>query len=263
MNGIGRMGCLIEPPPLKAWRWPRASTARLKALPPRVVQPCLMPTDTQWVGSCTINSSADGLVAMSGIPWGPSINAGYWFARSYSGFPSTDDAGAYPEDVAKMLAEVGLGSVLLHSDDPAKWTMIPDLEYREQAKDHRIGGWYRAFAVEDVRDALDRGYAVMVAMKIRESFGQIRNDGMWRKAAGTVLGGHQMRLYGYDNVEVGGVGYAPGCFHLRQHWGPWGELVKDHGALGRGSLRLPYEAFRTEGVQDVIVYSSFDKEAGK
>lgn len=263
-TGFGPCGARIAAPPANALRFPRPARSQIRVMATTGGLSIPIPPMRQGIGSCGMNSTGMALATL--FPgFLPSVVGSYYFGRVESGLPTNQDAGVFPESVAQLLMRSGYGSVATHHNDEARFTERPGVEYQQEAKDHRALNVYRATSSAQVKAALAGSFPVVIAAVLRESFGLLRSDGLWRKPAGGEVAGHMMLVYRYDDFREPGPGYAQGCFDVLQSWGPWGEAVTAHPQYHRSSFRLPYRVMDGDEdfIYDVLVIEGLDKEAGR
>ena len=267
---VGSLGALIEAPPAGAWQFPvgaaRAGSSRKVLHVPGVVPAQLT------LGSCVGQSCKKAAEILDGRPIQLSAMGAYHHGRIESGFSATEDRGVYPEAAMRAMRKYGIGSAAELPYDVARFGEEPSATYLEQARDHRLTGWWRARQVAQAIAALDQGFPVIVFFDVPPEFGQTGRDGLWHdpnpRAPG--MGGHATVIYGHDARTPGGQGYAPGAFFSLNWWSPgsgpfpyWGGPVEDHPHLARCAFRIPYAAFQPGGrVYDAIVPTKYDALAG-
>jgi len=173
----------------------------------------------------------------------------YYEFRRASGFPVTEDSGAYMEPSVKALAAYGAGSEALWPYVVSRFAEQPPASYRAQALDHRVLNWYRATGVDEAKSALAAGFPCVSAFDVPPGFDRVGETGMWIDTGGRAIGGHAVLFYGYDDSDE--------RFRVMNSWGPeWGD---------DGTFLLPYAAFAKQGGRwwDGLVVTLLDEEAGR
>ena len=129
------------------------------------------------------------------------------------------DCGGQIRSVVKTLNSVG---ICLEKSDPynlaSAWT-VPTSAQDAEAQLFEAGAYHRLTTVDDMRSCLASGYAFLAGFAIYASFEESR---WWAsgvmpipKARETLLGGHAVLFFGYDDERK--------AFSVRNSWGPgWG-----------------------------------------
>lgn len=231
---IGSLGALKGPVPSNAWQMPKA----VAGLPPEAFAPLTYVRDQLNLGACTGFAFATVGAILSNIPLVPSPLALYYFNRKVSGFPTTSDSGAYPEQSAIAMREYGMGSESLWHYDVKRFAQKPDASYMLQAADHRITHYYRARTIDQVKTALAGGLGVVGSFDVPRSFDETGESGVWVDAGGPDAGGHAVAIVGYDDQHLGG------SLLVQNSWGSrWGTWHPARPQEGLGYFWLPYDAF--------------------
>lgn len=191
--------------------------------------------DQGAIGSCTAFAIVKGmrefLVNKAGLQAEP-LSAGFLYAmeRLQEGtFPG--DAGAGIDTGMKVLSETGTTpeadfpyATAEEQKDPAQLAaylaMKPGPEQVERAKPFRVASIKHLTTLNNIRQELAAGNAVVIGFEVYESFTKIGPDGVapMPKEGEKLEGGHAVLLVGYDNARK--------VFIVKNSWGPnWA----DHG----------------------------------
>ncbi len=231
-------GCLPEAPGAMATA--ARATPNLDALPRQVDlrQYCSPVEDQGQVGSCTANAVVGAMEYQIRKEGKPAVDLSrlfvYFNARRMSGHEGADCGTRISQGLAAFMA--------FGSPPEAAWPYDPNLVNREpgdavfqQARDYVPAEYAHVDGFDNVRGALARGYPVVFAASLPESFwNAVRATGRAAPpskdelmAAHTNEGTHAMLLVGYDDGQREVL--------IRNSWGEgWGE---------KGYFRLDYDSF--------------------
>ena len=146
------------------------------------------------------------------------------------------DCGGQIRSVVKTLNSLG---VCLEKSDPynsaSAWA-IPTPAQDTEAKLFEAGAYHRLATVDDMRSCLASGYAFLAGFGVYASFEKSNwlESGVMPlpKAKETLLGGHAVLFFGYDDGRK--------AFNVRNSWGPdWCQ---------GGNFWFPYQAAADSGV---------------
>lgn len=187
------------------------------------------------VGSCTgqaMVGAAEMFLTANGVfkdteatdPQDLSRLFNYFTSRSY--FPKEfqdNDLGSIARCALKAAKNFGICSEQTHPYDVAGWNKVPSQEAYEQAKNYRLGAYYRIPLLvyptlqgfpsgHAVKHALATGYPVMVGMLVGDKIRTLKPGDDYPYITplnNPQIGGHEMLI----------VGYTPTHFIVRNSWG--------------------------------------------
>jgi C1A family cysteine protease len=160
------------------------------------------------------------------------------------------DSGVTLRNVCKVFQQAGSCREDLYPYIIENFRNEPTAEMDIDAQKHRIKGYYRVTTIDEVKQALNKGYPVLIGMAVFEEMES-------RKAAKTgfvpmpandnnMLGGHAVLLTGYEDVKeakglmklfrsIFKMPNTKGYFELQNSWGEdWGD---------NGFFKFSYEYF--------------------
>jgi C1A family cysteine protease len=128
----------------------------------------------------------------------------YWQERNLEGTVS-EDSGAYIRDGFKVMQKIGCASESYFPYDISKFRDTPTSEAVENAKDHRMGNYYRIMTVAQLKDELAKGNPVVMGFNVYESFEsyEVAQTGIvpMPKAGEQLYGGHAVLAMGYKKIN--------------------------------------------------------------
>lgn len=113
-----------------------------------------------------------------------------------------EDVGAYVRDGIKAVSRWGVCSELIWPYLIKKFSLAPSIESYMDAKSRLIKKYYRVNTLEDIIDALNADYPVVIGMTVYDNFYELEKPGNYvlpmPKSDDNVIGGHAVTLVGYD-----------------------------------------------------------------
>lgn len=173
---------------------------------------------------------------------------GYYKGRELDGTIAAGDVGSTGETSCKVLRRFGL---CLESEDPyapRDYNVSPTPAQMTSAVKWRAGAYHSIFTLEDIKSCIVSGYRVRIGMNVYQSFEDVGASGLVPvpdPAKETLLGGHEVLGYGYDDrVRCPGAS-LPGALLFRNHWGRGFGLSGD-GWLPYSSLAVIVPDFKMQ-----------------
>lgn len=125
----------------------------------------------------------------------------YYNARLYDNLVD-EDVGAYMRDGIKAVKEYGVCSEQLWPYNVQKFSTAPGVDCYIEAKNRIIRRYYRVRSSEDVVNAVNENYPVVISMSVYNSFYDLELPGravlalpqLWEE----MIGGHAVCIVGYD-----------------------------------------------------------------
>lgn len=154
------------------------------------------------------------------------------------------DEGAYTRDAVKDTAQIGIAresDCLYYELDIYAFQEPGELAY-ESARSWRLGAYYKANNLQDVRAALAAGYPVVFGFLCYSNMAtaNVWATGLIPSPSGYITGGHAVMACGYDD--------ASRTVRFKNSWGTyWGD---------EGYGCLPYEFFERGLCSDMWVLTS-------
>ena len=139
----------------------------------------------------------------------------YYVEREMDGDLDQGDVGSYGR--TSVICMQKLGCCLLSSDpyDPSQMDNPPSNSQIVEAGNFRAGAYHALSTVDEMKHCLASHYPFLLGFTVYESFEQTGSDGMVPSPSGSVLGGHEVLVIGYDD--------AISRFKVRNSWGSgWG-----------------------------------------
>jgi C1A family cysteine protease len=167
----------------------------------------------------------------------------YYVERKIDG-SLPEDAGSTGRTVCQALNRYG---VCPDSDDPydANPASVPSDKALADALAYKAGAYHALKTVADLKTCINSGYGFIVGFAVYESF---ESDGVAatglmpvpNKTGESLLGGHEVFFWGYDDtVECPGA-KSPGAFAVQNSWSPtWGAQIGS--TPTRGHFWFPFE----------------------
>lgn len=127
----------------------------------------------------------------------------YYNARLYEGgYYLNEDVGAYVRDGIKAVNKWGVCAERLWPYVVEEFASPPSIQSYEDAKSRIIRNYYRVYSVEDMIDAMNKGYPVVISMNVYDSFYNLSYPGLdvldMPSSYEDLIGGHAVALVGYD-----------------------------------------------------------------
>lgn len=138
----------------------------------------------------------------------------YYKEREYDGDLGQGDTGSFGSTAFWVFNKTGVCLESTDPYDPANFEQAPTQAQLDEAAKYRLGAMHTVTAVDDIRSALASQYPVLIGITVYDSF----ENGDWGSSflmptpAGSVLGGHEIYIHGYDDYKK--------QFRLRNSWGP-------------------------------------------
>lgn len=162
----------------------------------------------------------------------------YYFARVAIGLEDLD-SGSHIRDGIKSVNKIGISreSDWKYYRPKVKFSKEPNPKAIKSAKSWRLGAYYRANNLNEVKKALAGGFPVVGGFLCYANLGKSWSDGIVPLPWGPVQGGHAVMFTGYNDVTK-----------LVSFQNSWGESWGDN-----GHGYLPYEFFYRGDVADLWV----------
>lgn len=167
----------------------------------------------------------------------------YYVERMIDGSLSEGDCGSTGQTSCAALQKYGICEEVDLPYDPANFEVAPNAAQLNNAKGFVAGAYHSIFYVEDIKMCINSGYRVRVGMDVYESFEDTGSDGLVAvpdTGKESLLGGHEVLGWGYDDTVKCPGAKTPGAVRFRNSWGAsWG--------LG-GDFWLPYEMLAPDSI---------------
>lgn len=125
----------------------------------------------------------------------------YYNARALEGI-TEEDVGAYTRDGIKAVNKWGVCSEIIWPYLIERFAYSPSIKSYEDAKNRIIKKYYRVNNINDMVDALNSAYPIVISMNVYNSFYDLENPGRYVLAmparSDEIIGGHAVTLVGYD-----------------------------------------------------------------
>lgn len=210
------------------------------------------PQDQGQTGDCTqygVTINQLGFLELkAGRPWWqPSAFDGYYYTKAFEGTSPTEDTGADPLDVCRMLANRGVCSESTWSSVAHLFSDKPDAAADTEATQHKTEFWYAMYSEAEIQQRIVDGFIVGFGFACFESLDSdlVHDSGdiPFPEPSEKGIGGHCMSIYAYDkDIDLPGDPKGTGVYGIIQSWGAdWG-----HHARGRISGRYFKESLASQ-----------------
>lgn len=127
------------------------------------------------------------------------------------------DNGSYGRTSVKCMQTYGCCTLASDPYDPSQMDTAPTDAQLAEAKQYMAGAYHGLHSVDEMKQCIASGFPFLIGFTVTESFEQIGSDGVMPSPSGSVLGGHEVLVIGYDDNQNGG------SFRVRNSWGTgWG-----------------------------------------
>jgi len=145
------------------------------------------------------------------------------------------DNGSYGHTAVRVLQKYGC---CLTADDPYNPSQMdtpPTQAQLDEALRYTAGAYHSINNVDEGKHCIASGFTFLIGFNVYENFEtDIHSDGVMPAPDGSILGGHEVLVIGYDDNKADSHG-RKGFFKVRNSWGSgWG----DH-----GNFYMAYEDF--------------------
>jgi C1A family cysteine protease len=219
--------------------------------------------DQGQLGSCTAHAGTEDREALAAQYQGKQITLSpiflYYIERQLDGTLDQGDCGSTGETSCRALNQFGC---CLESDDPydtSAFQTAPSPDQLTEAIAFKAGAYHSLFTAEDVKLCINSGYRVRIGMNVYDSFENIGSDGLMPNPnpnKESLLGGHEILIYGYDDTVQCPHAKSKGAVRVRNSWG------KDWGL--NGDFWMSYEMLAVDStVQPDLKIQHLGKPWGK
>jgi C1A family cysteine protease len=113
-----------------------------------------------------------------------------------------EDVGAYTRDGIKAVNKWGVCNELIWPYIIDRFAFAPSIQSYSDAKNRLIKNYYRVNTLDDMIDAIDSDYPIVISMNVYNSFYDLeygdQNTLAMPQESDEIIGGHAVTLVGYD-----------------------------------------------------------------